>query len=119
MILSWSTALDDRDTRDLREDEPMATPPESTKSSLHQRLNAHAAQHWPQIRQFQIRHRAGFAYVDAELTDGTVERLFRLRYTGSATIWGFAIYLYSKDISMPVPPCASGQPSYTCHRDST
>jgi hypothetical protein len=75
----------------------MATPPESTKSSLHQRLTAHAAQRWPQIRQFKIRHRAGFAYVDAELTDGTVEKLIRLRYTGSATNWGFAIYLYSKD----------------------
>jgi hypothetical protein len=75
----------------------MATPPESTKSLLQQRLAAHAAQHWPQIRQFRIRHRAGFAYVDAELTDGTVEKLARLRYTGSATIWGFAIYLYSKE----------------------
>jgi len=75
----------------------MATPPESTKSSLHQRLTAHAAQHWPQIRQFRIRHRAGFAYVDAELADGTVERLFRLRYAGSANMWGFAIYLWSKE----------------------
>ena len=75
----------------------MATPPESTKTSLKQRLTAHAAQHWPQIRQFHIRHRAGFAYIDAELAEGTVEKLVRLRYTGSATIWGFAIYLYSKE----------------------
>ena len=75
----------------------MATPPESTKSSLRQRLAAHAAQRWPQIHQLHIRHRAGFAYVDAELADGTVEPLFRLRYTGSASTWGFAIYLHSKN----------------------
>ena len=75
----------------------MATPPESTNSSLQQRLTAHARQRWPQIRQVRIRHRAGFAYVDAELVDGTVAKLVRLRYTGSATAWGFAVYLYSKD----------------------
>ena len=68
----------------------MATPPQSTKSSLQQRLTAHAAQRWPQIRELRIRHRAGFAYVDAELADGTVEKLIRLRYTGSASVWGFA-----------------------------
>ena len=60
----------------------MATPPESTKSSLQQRLTAHARDRWPQISRLQIRHRAGFAYVDAELVDGTVEKLVRLRYTG-------------------------------------
>jgi hypothetical protein len=75
----------------------MATPPESIKSSLQQRLTTHARQHWPQIRQLRIRHRAGFAYVSVDLADGTSEPWFRLRYTGSANIWGFAIYLYSKD----------------------
>jgi hypothetical protein len=75
----------------------MAMPPESTKSSLQQRLTAHAAQRWPHVRQLRIRHRAGFAYVDAELADGDVLPLFRLRYAGSANTWGFAIYLHSKD----------------------
>jgi hypothetical protein len=75
----------------------MATPPESTKASLQQRLREHAAARWPQISNVLIRHRAGYAYVDAELTDGTTEKLFRLRYTGSASRWGFAIYLYSKN----------------------
>jgi hypothetical protein len=75
----------------------MATPPDSTKASLQQRLTAHAAARWPQISKVLIRHRAGYAYVDAELADGTTERLFRLRYTGSARTWGFAIYLYSKN----------------------
>jgi hypothetical protein len=75
----------------------MATPPSSIKVSLQQRLRDHAANRWPQISKLHIRHRAGFAYVDAELADGTIERLFRLRYAGSAHIWGFAIYLHSKD----------------------
>jgi len=69
----------------------MATPPQSTKSSLQQRLTAHAARHWPQVRELHIRQRTGYAYVDAELADGTVEKLVRLRYTGSASICGFAI----------------------------
>lgn len=75
----------------------MATPPESTKVSLQQRLREHAAVRWPQISKVLIRHRAGYAYVDAQLADGTIERLFRLRYAGSAHMWGFAIYLYSKN----------------------
>jgi hypothetical protein len=75
----------------------MATPPESTKVSLQQRLSDHAAKRWPQISKLHIRHRAGYAYVDAELADGTIEKLFRLRYAGSAHMWGFAIYLYSKN----------------------
>jgi hypothetical protein len=75
----------------------MATPPDSTKASLQQRLKAHATTRWPQIHQVLIRHRAGFAYIDAELADGTTEKLLRLRYGGSASRWGFAIYLYSKN----------------------
>jgi hypothetical protein len=75
----------------------MATPPDSTKASLQQRLHEHAAARWPQISKVLVRHRAGYAYVDAELADGSIERLFRLRYTGSARTWGFAIFLYSKN----------------------
>lgn len=75
----------------------MATPPESTKVSLQQRLHEHAATRWPQISTVLIRHRAGYAYVDAQLADGAIEKLFRLRYGGSASRWGFAIYLYSKN----------------------
>lgn len=39
----------------------------------------------------------GFAYVDATLTDGNWLALFRLRYAGSASWWGFAIYRASHD----------------------
>lgn len=31
------------------------------------------------------------------LADGDLQQLYRLRYGGSASYWGFAIYLASKD----------------------
>jgi hypothetical protein len=71
--------------------------PDSTKSSLHQRLSARARQRWPALREVRVRTRAGFAYVDGVLADGDVLRLCRLRYTGSAHDWGFAIYRASHD----------------------
>jgi hypothetical protein len=81
----------------IRHDGAMAIPPESTKNSLRQRLIAHARANWPQLHNLRIRHRGAFAYVDAELADGTILPLFRLRYGHSAQHWRFAIYLASKD----------------------
>jgi hypothetical protein len=77
--------------------EPMPTIPESTKTSLRQRLTAHARTRWPALTQVVVRYRAGFAYVDGELADGSIQPLMRLRYGGSASRWGFAVYLASKD----------------------
>jgi prepilin-type processing-associated H-X9-DG protein len=74
-----------------------ATPPESTKRSLRSRLIAHARERWPELADLTIRHRAQFAYVDGHLRDGTTLPLFRLRYGGSANIWGFAIHLASRN----------------------
>jgi choline dehydrogenase-like flavoprotein len=71
--------------------------PDSTKVSLGQRLRARARERWPQLVDIHIRHRAEFAYITGELPDGTTLPLFRLRYNGSATIWGFAIYRASHD----------------------
>jgi hypothetical protein len=76
---------------------PMGSPPESTKTSLHQRLSAHARQRWPLLAGIDVRFRANFAYVTGRLPDGDTVPLMRLRYAGSATRWGFAIYLASKD----------------------
>jgi hypothetical protein len=73
----------------------VATPPESTKTTLSQRLRAHAATHWPQLAQLRIRHRGVFAYIDSQLANGDTLPLMRLRYTGSATHWGFALHLAS------------------------
>ena len=69
----------------------MPTPPDSTKSSLEQRLSTHARERWPNI-ELTVRHRANFAYADAHLPNGEVLPLLRLRYGGSATYWGVALY---------------------------
>jgi hypothetical protein len=70
----------------------MPTPPPSTKTSLGQRLRAHARTHWPQLSGVEVRFRGSFAYIDGRLTDGETMPLCRLRYGGSASRWGFAIY---------------------------
>ena len=75
----------------------MASPPQSTKASLTQALNAHARGHWPQLADLHIRFRGGFAYVEGELADGEILPLCRLRYLGSPTAWGFGLYLASSD----------------------
>jgi len=92
----------------------MPTPPESTKSSLTQRLHAHAAMRWPQLADLTVRFRGGFAYVQGQLADGEMLPLCRLRYTGSASTWGFGLYLASndryEDQILPSPPAASPAP---------
>jgi hypothetical protein len=69
--------------------------PESTKTSLAQRLRAHAGKNWPQLTTIGVRYRASFAYIDGELADGDTLPLMRLRYGGSAHRWGLAIHLAS------------------------
>ena len=71
--------------------------PDSTKTSLEQRLRARARERWPQIASLQIRHRGNFSYIDATLADATTLKLCRLRYVGSAHDWQFAIYRASHD----------------------
>jgi len=71
--------------------------PDSTKNSLHWRLATRARERWPQLREVRMRYRAGLAYVDGVLPDGQVIPLCRLRYTGYATTWGFALYRASHD----------------------
>jgi hypothetical protein len=69
--------------------------PASTKTSLAQRLRRHAREHWPQLCDLHIRYYGQFAYVDGELADGDGLPLIRLRYGGSASTWGFGLYLAS------------------------
>jgi hypothetical protein len=71
--------------------------PDSTKNSLHWRLATRARERWPRLREVRMRYRAGFAYVDGVLPDGQVIPLCRLRYTGYATTWDFALYRASHD----------------------
>ena len=89
-----------------------ATIPESTKTSLQQRLTARARERWPALADVQVRFRGRFAYVDGELESGKVLALCRLRYVSSATVWGFAIWLASKD-SYEDSLLPSGRPSGT------
>jgi hypothetical protein len=74
-----------------------ATIPESTKTSLAQRLRERQRHRRPGLASVQVRFRGRFAYIDGELHDGDRLPLCRLRYAGSASRWGFAIYLASRD----------------------
>ncbi len=75
----------------------MKAPPESTKNSVTSRLNHHARARWPSLERVGVRWRSNFAYIDGHRPDGTTTKLCRLRYTGSAHLWGFAIYRASHD----------------------
>ena len=84
----------------------MAGPPESTKTSLRQRLAARARERWPQLADITVRYHGEFAYVAGQLPDGTTLPLCRLRYAGSATTWGFAFYRASHDdYEKSILPC--------------
>lgn len=72
-------------------------PPTSTRNSLSHRLRQHARSRWPELVDIDVRFSATFAYVDGRTTNGDVLKLCRLRYGGSATTWGFAIYRASHD----------------------
>ncbi len=69
--------------------------PASTKTSLAQRLRQQARDHWPQLAGLHVRYHGQFAYVDGELAGGNRLPLIRLRYSGSASTWGFGLYLAS------------------------
>ena len=81
--------------------------PDSTKTSLTQRLTARARARWPDLASIAVRHHGTFSYVNGVLADGTTLRLCRLRYTGSAHNWRFAIYRAShQDYEIPSFPLA-------------
>lgn len=75
--------------------------PDSTRSSLHQRLSARARERRPQIDRIQTRFRAGFAYIDTVLPGGDVPPRCRLCY---ADAWGFAMYCVSHGDYQKLPP---------------
>jgi hypothetical protein len=71
--------------------------PDSTKNSVQYKVHARARERWPVLASTDVRFRASFAYIDGVLPDGEVLKLARLRYGGSASRWGFAIYRASHD----------------------
>ena len=66
--------------------------PDSSRSSLQQKLTGRARERWPQLSSVDVTHPTPYAYVTGILTDGQQPPLFRLRYGGSASSWGFSIY---------------------------
>ena len=66
--------------------------PESTRSSIILRLLDHAETNWPQLAKVRARYHGSFAYITGVLRNGEQIPLCRLRYGGSASRWGFAIY---------------------------
>jgi hypothetical protein len=75
----------------------MAGVAQTTKDQLERRLAVHVRTRWPQVAELRVRYRAAFAWIDAELSDGELVPLIRLRYLGSADDWGFGLYLASSD----------------------
>jgi hypothetical protein len=80
----------------------MASIPDSTKTSLRQRLIAHANQNWPGIRRITTTYRGRYAYI-AATTDNTDDdiKLLRLGYGGYATTWRVALYRASHNDYQP------------------
>ena len=75
----------------------MSKIPDSTQNSVRSKLRDRARERWPALADVDVRFRTGFAYVDGVLPDGETLKVCRLRYGGSASMWGFAIYRASHD----------------------
>ena len=75
----------------------MIGPPDSTRRNLSARLNQHVRTTWPGLAGVELRCRANFVYVDVRITGATVIKRWRLRYGGSAHLWGFSMYRASHD----------------------
>lgn len=71
--------------------------PASTRTSLAQRLQQRRRERWPSLTRVSVRVRGNFAYISGTTVDDEELDLCRLRYGGSASLWGFAVYLASKD----------------------
>jgi hypothetical protein len=71
--------------------------PDSARSELVRRLEAHRKERWPELGEMSVRFRNPFVYVEADIPEGYRSPLFRLRWVGSRDLWAFAIYLASRD----------------------
>jgi hypothetical protein len=70
--------------------------PDGARRGLDRRLNLRRQQRWPELVDLNIRYRGAFAYIGGSTAEGSLP-LCRLRYLGSPSEWGFAVYLASKD----------------------
>ena len=67
------------------------------KTYIEGHLDFHASQRWPQLEEVTISWRGSYGYVDAYLTEDDAIPVCRLRYLGSDTDWGFALYRASSE----------------------
>jgi hypothetical protein len=77
--------------------EAMPVPSARLKTYIAGHLDFHASQRWPQLGEITIAWRGGYGYVTAHLPGDEQLPLGRLRYLGSDTDWGFAIYQTSSE----------------------
>jgi hypothetical protein len=71
--------------------------PDNTRRLLQRRLRLRAEERWPDLSDVTVRFRGSYAYVDGVTAEGDKLPLCRLRHLGSASEWGFAVYLATKD----------------------
>jgi hypothetical protein len=76
---------------------PVPTPSEHTRLQLELYLTMRAEAAWPQLAGVRVRHRGQYVYVDGVLAGGESVKLMRLRFTGTASRWGFALYDAASD----------------------
>jgi hypothetical protein len=91
--------------------EAVPVPSARLKTSIAGHLDFHASQRWPQLEEVTIGWRGGYGYVTAHLP-GDELPLCRLRYLGSDTEWGFALYRASSE-RYDDTPLPDGSPSGT------
>ena len=77
--------------------EGMPVPTARLKTYIEGHLDFHASQRWPQLEEVTISWRGSYGYVDAYLTEDDAIPVCRLRYLGSDTDWGFALYRASTE----------------------
>lgn len=75
----------------------MPVPSARLKTYTETHLDFHASRRWPQLEEITISWRGGYGYVSAYLSDDEQLPLCRLRYLGSDTDWGFALYQASNE----------------------
>lgn len=69
--------------------------PDAARRQLTARLETRRRERWSELGKLTVSFRGDFAYVEGILPAGYRQRLFRLRYLGSPTSWGFAVFLAS------------------------
>ena len=71
--------------------------PDNTRRLLARRLDTHRQQRWPNLAELSIRFRGDFVYLTSTDLTGDPMLLCRLTYKKNVELWGFAIYLASRD----------------------